>query len=77
MTIAAERRVNLLDPQFYVDPFDAYRWLRDEAPVHWDPVQRIWGISRYADVSPSRSGAPRTRRSTAPAPTPTSATTSR
>ena len=42
--------VNLLDPEWYVDPFDAYRWLRDESPVHWDPVQRIWGISRHADI---------------------------
>lgn len=42
--------VNLLDPQWYVDPFDAYRWLRDESPVHWDPVQKMWGISRHADV---------------------------
>jgi cytochrome P450 family 142 subfamily A polypeptide 1 len=42
--------VNLLDPEFYVDPFDAYRWLRDSSPVHWDPVQRIWGISRHADI---------------------------
>jgi cytochrome P450 family 142 subfamily A polypeptide 1 len=42
--------VNLLDPEWYVDPFDAYRWLRDEDPVFWDPVQRIWGISRHADV---------------------------
>ncbi|MCU1375667.1 MAG: cytochrome, partial [Actinomycetia bacterium] len=42
--------VTLLDPEFYVDPFDAYRWLRDTSPVHWDPVQRIWGISRHADI---------------------------
>jgi cytochrome P450 family 142 subfamily A polypeptide 1 len=42
--------INLLDPEFYVDPYAAYRWLRDESPVHWDPVQRIWGISRHADV---------------------------
>jgi cytochrome P450 family 142 subfamily A polypeptide 1 len=46
----AEPYVNLLDPEFYVDPWDAYRWLRDESPVHWDPVQRIWGVSRFADV---------------------------
>jgi len=43
-------QVNLLDPAFYVDPWDAYRWLRDESPVHWDPVQRVWGVSRHADV---------------------------
>jgi len=42
--------VNLLDPSFYVDPWAAYRWLRDESPVHWDPVQKLWGISRYDDV---------------------------
>jgi cytochrome P450 family 142 subfamily A polypeptide 1 len=42
--------INLLDPAFYVDPWDSYRWLRDHSPVHWDPVQRLWGISRYEDV---------------------------
>jgi cytochrome P450 family 142 subfamily A polypeptide 1 len=42
--------INLLDPQFYVDPFAAYRWLRDNEPAYWDPVQHIWGISRYHDV---------------------------
>jgi cytochrome P450 family 142 subfamily A polypeptide 1 len=42
--------VNSLDPQFYVDPWDAYRWLRDEAPVYWDPVQKLWLVSRYDDV---------------------------
>ncbi len=42
--------VNVLDPQFYVDPWDAYRWLRDEAPAYWDPVQRLWAISRHEDV---------------------------
>lgn len=42
--------INLLDPRFYVDPWDAYRWLRDNDPVHWDPIHRIWGVTRYADV---------------------------
>jgi cytochrome P450 family 142 subfamily A polypeptide 1 len=42
--------VNVLDPAFYVQPWDAYRWLRDEAPVFWDPVQQLWVISRYDDV---------------------------
>lgn len=50
MTAAEAPPINLLDPQFYVDPFDAYRWLRDNAPVYWDPVQQIWGVSRYQDV---------------------------
>jgi cholest-4-en-3-one 26-monooxygenase len=43
--------VNLLDGAFYAgDPTPVYRRLRDEAPAYWDPVQGIWGISRYDDV---------------------------
>ena len=42
--------INVLDPEFYVDPWRAYGWLRDEAPVYWDPVQGLWVISRYDDV---------------------------
>jgi cytochrome P450 family 142 subfamily A polypeptide 1 len=50
MTATEAPAINLLDPQFYVDPYDGYRWLRDNDPVHWDPVHRIWGVSRHADV---------------------------
>jgi len=42
--------INALDPEFYVDPWQAYRWLRDKAPLYWDPVQKLWVISRYDDV---------------------------
>ena len=43
--------VNLLDGAFYAgDPYAVYARLRDEAPVYLDPVNHIWGISRYADV---------------------------
>jgi cholest-4-en-3-one 26-monooxygenase len=47
---AAQGTINVLDPEFYVDPWQAYRYLRDEAPVYWDPVQKLWAISRYHDV---------------------------
>ena len=50
MTAIEAPYVNLLDPAFYVDPGGAYRWLRDNDPAYWDPIQRIWGISRYQDV---------------------------
>jgi len=50
MTAVETPYINLLDPQFYVDPWAGYQWLRDESPVHWDPVQKLWGISRYEDV---------------------------
>ena len=46
--------INVLDPEFYVDPWQAYRWLRDEAPVYWDPVQKLWVISDTLDVTRSR-----------------------
>jgi ABC-type transport system substrate-binding protein len=43
--------LNILDPYLYAgDTGPAYTWLRDEAPVYWDPVNRIWVISRYRDV---------------------------
>lgn len=43
--------LNVLDPFLYVgDPYPAYQWLRDEAPVYWDPVNEIWCISRHHDV---------------------------
>ena len=51
MTSACDVPVNLLDPYLYArDPNPAYQWLRDAAPVYWDPVNEIWGISRFADV---------------------------
>jgi cytochrome P450 family 142 subfamily A polypeptide 1 len=50
MTTTEAPAINLLDPRFYVDPFAAYRWLRDNDPVHWDPIHRIWGVSRYEDI---------------------------
>ncbi len=43
--------INLLDGSWYVEnPWDTYKWLRDEAPCYWDSVQKIWGISRYEDI---------------------------
>jgi cholest-4-en-3-one 26-monooxygenase len=42
--------INVLDPTFYVDPWDAYRWMRENQPVFWDPVQRVWALTRYDDV---------------------------
>ncbi len=51
MSITEPRRVNLLDPDFYAgDPHPTYTWLRDEAPLYWDPENEIWGVSRYRDV---------------------------
>jgi cholest-4-en-3-one 26-monooxygenase len=51
VTLTSGAPLNILDPYLYArDPGPAYTWLRDEAPVYWDPVNQIWVISRYRDV---------------------------
>jgi cytochrome P450 family 142 subfamily A polypeptide 1 len=51
VTLTSGAPLNILDPYLYAtDPGPAYKWLRDEAPVYWDPVNGIWVISRYRDV---------------------------
>jgi cytochrome P450 family 142 subfamily A polypeptide 1 len=43
--------IDLLDGYLYAgDPYPTYAWLREHDPVHWDPVNEIWGISRYRDI---------------------------
>ncbi|HEV7720920.1 MAG TPA: cytochrome P450, partial [Iamia sp.] len=34
---------------FFEDPWDVYRWLRDEAPVYHHEGLGFWAVSRYAD----------------------------
>jgi len=43
--------IDSLDPRFYDDPWEAYRWLRRYSPIHWDARNELWVISRHADVS--------------------------
>jgi cholest-4-en-3-one 26-monooxygenase len=51
MTATVGAQLNVLDPVLYAgDPFPAYQWLRDAAPVYWDPVNEIWAVSRHRDV---------------------------
>ena len=44
--------ISLLDRFFYLDPWERYRWMRDNAPVYWDPSADggLWAVTRYADV---------------------------
>lgn len=41
---------DVLDPHFYDDPWDTYRWLRANDPVHWDATNGLWVLSRHEDV---------------------------
>ena len=35
---------------FFDDPYDLYRQLRDEAPVHFNEQYGFWALARHADV---------------------------
>ncbi len=39
-----------LSSDFFDDPYDTYRWLRDEQPVYYSERYGFWALSRYADV---------------------------
>jgi cytochrome P450 family 142 subfamily A polypeptide 1 len=43
--------IDILDPRFYDDPWEAYRWLRHNAPLWWDAENELWVVSRHEDVS--------------------------
>ena len=43
--------IDPMDPHFYDDPWDGYRWLRHNAPIWWDVASEMWIISRHEDVS--------------------------
>ncbi len=36
---------------YFDDPYDLYRRLRDEAPVHFNPTYRFWALARHEDVT--------------------------
>lgn len=48
--MAGHVEVNLFDPAVQRCPYDAYRTLRDEAPVYRIPGTEIFVVSRYEDV---------------------------
>ncbi|MEM6266371.1 MAG: cytochrome P450, partial [Pseudomonadota bacterium] len=47
---ATAASVNLFDPEVQRCPYDAYRQLRDEAPIHHIPGTQMYVISRYDHV---------------------------
>jgi len=44
--------IGLLDRFFYLDPWERYQWMRDNAPAYWDASADggLWGITRYDDI---------------------------
>ena len=50
MATRADPDINLLDAETQQCPYDAYRTLRNEAPVYKQPGTDIYVITRYEDV---------------------------
>ena len=44
---SGEMQVSLFHPATLVDPYPAYKTLRDTAPVHFDPSLGAWVVTRY------------------------------
>ena len=43
--------INLMSGEFFGDdPFPAYAWMREHAPVYYDEVNDLWALTRYDDV---------------------------
>jgi len=43
--------IAICDGGFYAaDPAPLYAWMRANAPVYWDEVGQVWGVSTYADL---------------------------
>ena len=43
--------INLLAGDFYVDrPLEHFAWMRENAPVYYDPVGKIWGVTLHEDI---------------------------
>ncbi len=43
--------IRLLDGRWYQrEPLEHYRWMREKAPLYWDPHGEIWGVTLLEDV---------------------------
>lgn len=43
--------IDSADPRFYDDPWEAYRWLRANAPIWWDAKNELYLVAKHEDVS--------------------------
>lgn len=50
MTKKSFEGTDLCDPKSHDNPWEFYDYLREEAPLYWDPVNEIWAVSRLDDI---------------------------
>jgi len=43
--------VEVMSVDFNAEPFEHMTWMRQNAPVYWDDVSGLWGITKHAHVS--------------------------
>lgn len=43
--------IDINDGRLYDDPWETYRWLRDNDPCYWDAKNELWVVSRHEDVA--------------------------
>ena len=47
----AASEIQLLDGHFYVrDPHRHFQWMREHAPVYWDAIGGVWGVTLHEDI---------------------------
>jgi cytochrome P450 len=47
--VSARRVFDPMSTEFFEDPYDMYRWLRDEEPCYHNEELGFWAVSRYDD----------------------------
>jgi cytochrome P450 len=47
---AAYPTAKLFGPEMLLDPYPAYRWLREQHPIYWYEERGGWLISRYQHI---------------------------
>ena len=50
MTTIEDRTLDFCDPALYNEPWETYRWLRNNAPIYRDEANDLWIVSKHEDV---------------------------
>jgi cytochrome P450 family 142 subfamily A polypeptide 1 len=49
--VVTTREFDVLDGRWFASqPYDDWAWMREHAPVYWDPANEVWALTRYDDI---------------------------